>query len=477
MDPERGTLPSGGSNGGAAAAAIEFGAEPVGGPTLSAVTCPELAMPRAAAAFYVDVNGGNRTTPNGSKAAPFRTIAHALAAIGARRAVVYVAAGMYKENLVVPDKDVAILGGFRSDFASRTNACATVIDPSDESKPIVTADAQVSSFALEGVTVRNGVRGLDVTGDPDASSKASFTIARCVFRKNGTRTEVGGAMYLADVNARVFGSVVEDNQASKGAAIAGGGRVTLTIDQNLFQRNLGYSDHGGGLYLNAKSARIARNTFRGNATGIGMNGSWGGALIVYSETPTEPASANLSYNVFTENLAHQGAAVFVDDGSTVTMSHDLVYKNRGRVQNGVLKASTILIDGTAANEGSTFKAEYLTVVNNLNDENGNPVAAGGAFGGGIYVMEASKAKITGSVFWNNGDHSFFVEDPADELAIDSTLGPTQCSSSGPTGMIPAPQASMCKMGAGVFFPQSVTFSDEAKDDYRMPGSQLGAFAQ
>jgi predicted outer membrane repeat protein len=456
------------------AAAIDFGEEPKGGPALSTLSCPELAMPKSAATVFVDVNA--KGTEEGTKSAPFRSLAKAFGS-ATPYGVVYVAKGTYKENLTVPNKDLVVFGGFASGFGSRTNACATVIEAANASQPVINAPSDVKSFALEGVTVRKGARGLLVVGDTSFKTKATFTIARSVFTENGSRNEAGGALALDTVNARVFRSVFRDNQASKGAAIAAGGDVTLTIDQNLFEKNLGYADHGGGLYISAKSSKITRNTFRGNATGVGINngqgGGWGGALIVYNSSESQPAKADLSFNVFTENTAGIGAAVFVDDGATVSMSHDLVYRNRAYPENGFLRGAAIEVDGTGfPGGGSTFTGDSLTVVNNIYDDKG--VARTTSYGGNIFIEGYSKAKISNSIFWNNGQHGFYVQEN-NELTIDNSIGTIGCSSANDKGFIPA-NANACKLGQGVFQPEAIYFGDEDADDYHEK-STAGRFSK
>lgn len=456
------------------AGVIDFGAAPSGGPGLSTLSCPELAMPKTAGTVFVD--GKATGAQLGTRTAPYRTLTQAFTN-AAPSAVVYVAMGTYKENVGIPDKDVVVYGGFAPTFASRTNACGTIIEAANTSQPVLSATADVKSFGIEGVTIQKGARGLAVAGDETIQAK--FTIARCVFTDNGNTTVVGGGAFLDGVNARIFRSVFKDNKAARGAALASNGNVDVTIDQNLFDRNTGYSDHGGGLYLSAKSTKISYNTFRSNATGVGIppgfGGNWGGAVIVYKNLATSPAKADFSYNVFTDNLAGIGAAVFVDEGATMTMSHDLIYKNRAYLENGFIRGAAIYVDGTGeAGGGSTFTGEFLTVVNNIYDENRVARPAAAAFGGNVYVEAFSKATITSSVFWNNGDNGFYVEDK-NELSVSNSIGTPACTSSNAEGFISA-SATICKIGAGVTKPASLAFSNEGQDDYRINGMGFGAFS-
>ena len=452
---------------------IDFGKEPEGGPALSTLTCPVLAMPARAATVYVDAKATGAEA--GTKTAPFHTIAKAFAS-AAQNGIVWVAAGTYQENLVVPDKTLLLQGGFAPGFGARTNACATILEAANASQPVLSADATVKGFAMEGLSVQKAARGMTLTGDESVVPPASFTIARCVFSDLGDPNVVAGAISLDRVNARIFGSVFRDNRAAKGAAISAYANEKLTIDQNLFDRNLGYADHGGGLYLSPKTAKIVRNTFRGNKTGLpsGSQGGWGGAVLVYEGIQYE-ATADFAFNVFTENLAYIGGALFVDDGASVTMSHDLIYRNRAYATNGTSRGAGLYIDGTGLGPappgkpggGSTLIGEYLTVVNNVYDETGKVAAS--SFGGNIYVDSApSKATFTNSIFWNNGADAFYVE-AGSLITVSNSIGASACTTGSFNGFLPA-SATICKIGAGVFQPAAILFVDELVDDYHEKSS-------
>jgi hypothetical protein len=196
---------------------------------------------------------------------------------------------------------------------------------------------------------------------------------------------------------------------------------------------------------------------------------------VYSQSDAERARAELSYNVFTENVAGIGGAVFVDEGATLTMSYDLLYKNRAYPENGFVRGAAIYVDGTGidAKGGSTFIGDHLTVVNNNYDDKGVPGTQ--SVGSNVYIEGFSKATLTSSVFWNNGDNAFYVEAGGNMLTIDGSIAPRQCTSSDGVSFITA-SAAICKIGAGVTQPASMSFVDEATDDYRVTGAEVGAFA-
>lgn len=428
------------------------------GPTSAEGKCPVLAMPTAAATSYVDARGSG--SEDGTKASPFRSLAKALVNAPAK-AVIWVAAGSYRENLVVPDKDLTIRGGFAAGFASRTDACATIIEAADPAKPVVTAPADVQSLGLDGLTLQKGSRGLQAESD-GGPTKGTFTIANAIFADNGKVDAEGGGASFDRVHANVSGSVFRNNRASKGAAVAAVGDVSLRIEGSVFERNIGHADHGGALYLGTRSATIARSTFRGNEIGKDVGYGWGGAIIVFGNG-AQPVKADLSYNVFTDNLASVGGAVFVDDGASVTMSHDLVYRNRAYRENGVARGAAIYVDGLGGPaEGSTLLADHLTVAFNAYDETGAPAAS--ARGGGVYMESYSTATFTNSIFWKNGDEALFG-DATCSIKVSYAIAPSACAG-----------GAACTIGTGVFEPTEVHFVDEAHNDYHEK-STAGHFAR
>jgi len=427
-----------------------------GGPGVIDVTCPSLVMP-AAATVYVDANGSG--TEAGTQAAPYRTLAKALQS-ASTQGVIWIAAGTYKESVTIPDKDLVVYGGFAAGFGSRTDACATVLEASNASQPVLTASGTVKSFGLDGVTVQKGSRGITVDGD--SSVQATFTIANSVFAENGKVDVEGGGASFDRVNAKIMRSVFRDNRAAKGAAISHGGLVSITIEESVFDRNIGHSDHGGALYLSPKSGTIVRNTFRGNEIGKAVGYGWGGAVIVY-KAGADPVKADFAYNVFTDNLAGVGGAVFVDDGATITMSHDLLYRNRSYLENGIARGGALYVDGLGGpSQGSTLIADHITVAFNTLDEMGKPAAM--TRGGNVFIENYSKATFTNSIFWKNGSEALFV-DGTSTVAVSYAASVGTCAGGG-----------TCTIGEGVFDPPEMSFVDDTMNDFHEQ-STAGHFAK
>jgi hypothetical protein len=416
-----------------------------GGPVALDLTCPALAMPATPGTVFVDAAA---TGGDGSRTAPFATVAEALASAG-QNGVIYVAAGTYRERLAISDRNLTLYGGFVAGFGARTDGCATILEAPSASDTVLEAAPEVTSFGLDGVTVQHGARGFAVESDP--SVNAMYTIANSVFADNGTPDLAGGAAFFDNASVRISHTVFRDNRGENGAAIAHrGDTATIAIESSLFERNIGHSDHGGALNLSPRTARIVRSTFRGNEIGKTAGYGWGGAVIIY-KAGAAPATADLAYNVFTDNLASVGGAVFIDDGASATMSHDLLYRNRSFGENGVARGAALYVDGAGdPGEGSRLVADHLTIANNNYGADGAVLAAQG---GGVYLESYSSATFTNSIFWNNGNEPLFG-DPTCSISVSYSISQRACSGT-----------RSCAIGAGVFEPTSVEFVDEAANDY------------
>ncbi len=415
-----------------------------GGPAILELGCPTLSMPGGDAAVYVNASSGGG---DGSKGSPVKTIGEAIAKAG-DGGVIWVAAGTYQGGIDI-SSSVTIYGGFDASFGSRTDGCATTIQGGGV---VFQVAASAKNVTIDGVSVKGGTRGVELTGD---SSGALIAIGNSVFEDNGRSEAVGGAVFVDRASLKVSRTAFRNNQAEKGGAIAMYGEAsTLAIEGCLFDGNVGHSDHGGAVYVSPKTGTIVRSTFRKNEIGKTAGYGWGGAVIVFKGGSVN-TKVDFAYNVFTDNLASVGGAVFVDEGATATMSHDLLYKNRSILEGGFARGAALYVDGTGkgASGGSTLIGDHLTVVDNAYDPSGTRV---NARGGGVYLESNSKATFTNSIFWNNGPtpNEFFFGDGTCTVTVSNSIAPSACGG-----------GASCSVGDNVTMPDEIHFVDEAKDDY------------
>src|SRR5439155_13537642 len=189
----------------------------------------------------------------------------------------------------------------------------------------------------------------------------------------------------------------------------------FTITDNLIENNSGYDDHSGGVDLvplpiaAAGNGTFSRNVLRGNVASKAFNYGWGGGMLIAgNENPPSLKSLTLSHNVWTGNTAPSvGGALFVDDGATVVLEHELMYANSTSAFDG--GGGAIFLDGTANGTGSS-----LTIVSSTIADNSSLMQ----LGNGVYVQEFSSLTVTNSIFWGNTDD--FLKDDTSTITVTYT---------------------------------------------------------
>ena len=374
---------------------------------------------------YVDLNN-TTSTVDGSAAKPFRTIQAAVNAAGAN-ATIKVAAGTYKENVTIPDKGLTLLGGFTGatsaqyaqnkagDFAtSDPSKHVTKIAAKSKSSPVVFLNnITEKTIRVEGFTISGGNHGVYVEGD--FQQFPNVTISRNVIEKNGPAALqdggdgfaiYGGGIYSNNATVTITNNLIRNNNANRGAGILVGSRSDYSITKNRIYSNTGWDDHGGGVMLVPMpvsapgKGRFAYNTVRDNVAAKAFDYGWAGGILVAGDLdPSAIKKVTLDHNIWTGNYAPTaGGAIFADNGATVVLDHELVYKNR--TQSG--HAGGIYVDGDGGGTGSSMTIDHCTVADNSN--------GGDNLGNGVYVEEYSKVTVKNSIFWGNGQDFYVVPD-------------------------------------------------------------------
>lgn len=342
--------------------------------------------------------------------------------------VIQVAGGTYTENVALGSfasldtRNMTLLGGFSDDFATRDAAAnPTVIDGGGDNPAVQLHVLSDGPTVLDGFTLTGGV-GLGTDFEDGGGSGGGLYAQQqgdgeLVISHNevyGNRTRAyedssrGGGIHADAVDwdggsptIRIEHNDVHDNQAGRGAGIEVRGRAAV-IANNRVERNLGHSDHGGGIYLSAGDNTVTDNIVSGNEIGVTVGYGWGGGILVGG------VPATLAGNVVTDNYAPTvGSGVFWDEGAVGTMTGDLLVANRCPTDGRA--GGAIYVDGGEPGP-SRVTAERITVVGH---------ACPDLPDGGAIVMEGgSSITINESILWANGtdfvtvsnDDTFTIED-------------------------------------------------------------------
>ena len=365
--------------------------------------------------FYVDKN--NTTgTEDGTSKHPYNTIQEAItAATGGGAHTVRVAQGDYTGNVSIDAVTVHLLGGFQggttADYAVGTGGTFDIQDP-DEYVSTLQGDGtdavvklqDAGTSTLDGFVITGGTGFTDsyrYMGGGVYVTEGFPTLSRNVIEGNNIRHEGfigrGGGIAVEDSNVHIIGNTVRNNISGLGGGISvNGGDVV--IEGNTVQNNTATEDHGGGLYVSGNSLTITNNRVLNNEVGQIAGYGWGGGIAVIGKD----TNATLSYNHFSGNSAPSaGGGVFLDDGATVVVSHELIHHNDTQARGG----AGVYVDGLGEDEiGTTVTMSHCTIADNLCPE-------GSQFGGnGLLVEYYSVVTVQDSIFRGNGGDDFYADE-------------------------------------------------------------------
>lgn len=385
------------------------------------------ADPKTAIPADLFVDDDNAGAQDGTALRPFRTIQQAIDA-GTTDTVVAVAGGTYPQNIRVQDKAVRLHGGYvggtAADYARGAAGDFSVRDPAahpshlkGDGKDSVVTLYEAGSSVVDGFRVTGGGRSATAApswvgggfyiylGAPTISNNLIENNRTCPPVKQGEE-KLGGGIYSTGASIAIVDNVIRNNVSGRGAGVAADG-PKIVIRGNIVQSNVGVSDHGGGIYLFSPNAEISYNRIIGNEIGRDFGYGWGGGVTVVNQG----GFFKFSHNVFTGNFAPSvGSALFVDEGATAWLDHDLIYANAcNPTGNGAVPA--VYVDG-GDGVGSTLTIDHTTIA----DHTCSPAVPGNA----VNVTGKSKVFIKNSILWNNGGDDIDV-DASSKATVTYTL--------------------------------------------------------
>ena len=369
------------------------------------------------------VDDDNQTgVEDGSPLRPFSTVQAAIQA-AADSDEIRVAAGTYAENVVVDTLAVTLIGGFSggapAGYAGNQPGDFSIRDPTvhvttlqGDGTVAVLRFLRFGSVAgwttVDGFRITGGTRGVHLDGEYPSGEFERFLIKSNVIEGNGGHdpwfAHRGGGIALEGSEIHVVGNLIRDNTADTGAGVGGAGHALLVQD-NTIRDNVGYGDHGGGLWLGGDGT-VAGNRILDNRIGELAGYGWGGGLLVVVGQWT------LSGNLVAGNTAPSlGGGVFVDEGAEAWLDHEL-YVGNHTLTEWAGGGAGLYVDGAWDGARSSASLRNCTIAANT-----SPGTVGG---NGIFV-ELSDVVVVDSVVWGNSGGDDFHVEPNGALNVTYTL--------------------------------------------------------
>jgi predicted outer membrane repeat protein len=235
--------------------------------------------------------------------------------------------------------------------------------------------AVISANVSGNTFIANGWGGFNV--HPDSwDGAAAATLSGNTFTGNSGS---GGASCSCNWGVTLVGNTFTGNSASSSYYIAGGAYCTgptVTLSNNTFTGNSSSIDHAaGGAYCVGGTVTLSGNSFTANSAN-----AWPGGGAYCSGTVTATG------NTFKQNTTGQSGGGLYADGSTVSLSDNLIVKNQ--------QTSSSYTGG-----GIWVRASALDMINNTVFGN---TAAGSGGGAAFHVDGVSEIlHVYNNIIWGN----------------------------------------------------------------------------
>jgi hypothetical protein len=276
-------------------------------------------------------------------------------------------------------------------------------------------DLQVSGCIITDNVGTRADRGLG--GGGIYSYESNLTIVSTQIVSNvanadpaSSHPSIGGGIYAIGGTATLAENHIVDNAAHVSFTGRGGGiglasMLDVQMMGNVIRDNWAVrgtiSGYGGGVYIETTTwFFLVNNRIEGNRATGGSGGAGGGISLYYG-------NGHLTGNTIISNTAGGGGGVYMRGSNPITLSNNLVARNRaGFLGGGVYVASStppasrlVLVNNTIADNGDTgvggWKYVELTMTNNL--------IAGHTTGISATVPASATIAADTNLFWNTND--------------------------------------------------------------------------
>ncbi len=334
----------------------------------------------------ISYNGG---AEDGSPERPFNSIQEGIVAARPACPLVLVAPGTYPERFDFIGKAVTV--------KSTAGPDVTIVDGTLSGSVVTFQSGEASGSVLEGLTITHGSAS---RGGGVYIEDASPIVRNCVLTDNDA-TRGGAGLYAENGSPTIDGNTFSENTGATNWASDAGGAILLrsaaaTITGNTFLANTHISGGAIGLFYDA-DAVIRDNLFDGNQVYYSSGGATGGAIYVFSSSPT------IEDNLFRGNRSSQvGGAVYLN-GVDYSGSEPACADPGGTT---VVLARNTFSDNTAgdidpaASEGKGG-AIYATCVSAQLADNTFEGNLAGVYGGAAYFRFESDIALTNNTFSTN----------------------------------------------------------------------------
>jgi hypothetical protein len=202
-------------------------------------------------------------------------------------ATIKVAQGTYHENILInTSKDFTLLGGWDSNFSSKTDAPSQTIINGDATNDGVGDGSAIALNAGSGVNITVNVENLTIT--------------------NGYATKGGGI------------NIVSSNSGS----------AQVTLQNNFITGNT--AEYGGGIYTESSNSGTTALTLTNNMI-VENTATYGGGIYVNSMDSGSITNLTLTNNTTTDNAADYGAGIYAESSNsgftTMTAKNDIIWGN------------------------------------------------------------------------------------------------------------------------------------------------------
>ena len=365
------------------------------------------------------VDANNLTgTEDGTPQRPFSSIVGALktAASGTR---IRIARGSYTGGVVVDGKRLVLEGGYPGgdllDYKSGAGGEFGWRDPErlvttltgNAQAPVLTVQGPVSSgTVVDGIGFTGGSQGIKLDDDLTWPLLTDVILAHDLIEANGAAGQPsarGGGVYASGSRIALRNNVIRQNLSGRGAGVYADVEA-LVMDGNRVESNVGYGDHGGGVFLGGHAV-LTGNVIVDNRTGEGLGYGWGGGVITVG-------TANLRGNLILANYAPSiGGGFFADEGAAAVMDHDVVAGNTTSEHDK--GGAGVYVDGGLPGP-SSLQLIHCTVA-------GNTSSGAGSGGNALYVEGGSDASAVNCIFWGNGGDDVTVLPDGSSATLAYTL--------------------------------------------------------